>query len=111
MATKYDLGCVLPIGKGDWNAETTYERTNIVRHNNSAWVCKVKQCLNSPPSEDNEDWYLLVRDNVVTNFTNIPTIPTAELDDNTKHAVNAIWVNNKIKDANEYALAMAIALG
>ena len=32
MATQIDLGAVVPIGKGDWNPSTTYERANIERH-------------------------------------------------------------------------------
>ena len=51
MATQIDLGAVVPIGKGDWNSSTTYERTNVVRHNSTAWVCKVATSTGVEPSE------------------------------------------------------------
>lgn len=62
MATQIDLGAVVPIGKGDWNPSTTYERANIVRHNSVAWICKVATSLGVEPTEDSSDWYLLVKD-------------------------------------------------
>lgn len=62
MATQIDLGAVVPIGKGDWNSITTYERANIVRHNSTAWMCKVATSMGVEPTEDSTDWYLLVKD-------------------------------------------------
>ena len=62
MATQIDLGAVVPIGKGDWNEGTTYERANIVRHNSVAWICKVDSSIGVEPTEDSSDWYLLVKD-------------------------------------------------
>ena len=62
MATQIDLGAVVPIGKGDWNIGTTYERANIVRHNSVAWICKVDSSTGVEPTEDSSDWYLLVKD-------------------------------------------------
>ena len=62
MATQIDLGAVVPIGKGDWDIGTTYERANIVRHNSVAWICKVDTSLGVEPTEDSSDWYLLVKD-------------------------------------------------
>lgn len=62
MATQIDLGAVVPIGKGDWNINTTYERANIVRHNSVAWICKVESSTGVEPTENSSDWYLLVKD-------------------------------------------------
>lgn len=62
MASQIDLGAVVPIGKGDWNSGITYERANIVRHNSTAWICKVATSLGVEPTEDSSDWYLLVKD-------------------------------------------------
>lgn len=62
MASQIDLGAVVPIGKGDWNSDITYERANIVRHNSTAWICKVATSLGVEPTEDSSDWYLLVKD-------------------------------------------------
>ena len=62
MATQIDLGAVVPIGKGDWDVGTTYERANIVRHNSVAWICKVDSSTGVEPTEDSSDWYLLVKD-------------------------------------------------
>lgn len=62
MAKQIDLGAVVPIGKGDWNIGTTYERANIVRHNSVAWICKVESSTGVEPTEDSSDWYLLVKD-------------------------------------------------
>ena len=62
MATQIDLGAVVPIGKGEWNSSTTYERANIVRHNSTAWVCKVATSTGVEPSDGSSDWYLLVKD-------------------------------------------------
>lgn len=62
MARTIDLGPVLPIHKGDWNASSTYERTNIVRYNSTAWLCKVATSNGVEPAEDSTDWAILVKD-------------------------------------------------
>ena len=105
MATQIDLGAVVPIGKGDWNIDTTYERTNIVRHNSAAWVCKVDTSIGVEPTEDSSDWYLLTKDtSSVTSVNgqkgdvtiNIETVETPEENDSSNKIVNIEWVNNKI---------------
>lgn len=70
MATTIDLGCVVPVGKGDWNSSTTYERTNLVRHNSAAWVCKVATSTNVEPRDGSTDWYLLVADTTAVQSVN-----------------------------------------
>lgn len=55
-------GRVLLISKGDWNAETTYDGLDWVRHNGAAWVCK-NTCTNVEPTEENSDnWQIIVKD-------------------------------------------------
>lgn len=70
MATIIDLGCVVPVGKGDWNASTTYERTNLVRHNSAAWVCSVATSTGVEPTDGSTDWYLLVADTTAVQSVN-----------------------------------------
>ena len=105
MATQIDLGAVVPIGKGDWDVSTTYERANIVRHNSVAWICKVESSTGVEPTEDSSDWYLLVKDTSsvtsvngqkgdVTLDLNIDTVETPSFDDNSKKPINSEWIRN-----------------
>lgn len=107
MATQIDLGAVVPIGKGDWNASTTYERTNIVRHNSTAWICKVATSTGVEPTESSSDWYLLVKDtssvtsvNGMIGDVNINSIlenPSAN--DNSLKIASTSWVKTKVDNA------------
>lgn len=107
MASQIDLGAVVPIGKGDWNSSTTYERTNIVRHNSTAWVCKVATSTGVEPSEDSSDWYLLVRDtssvtsvNGMRGDVNINSIlENPSTDDNSLKIASTSWVKTKVDNA------------
>lgn len=105
MATQIDLGAVVPIGKGDWDIGTTYERANIVRHNSVAWICKVESSIGVEPTEDNSDWYLLVKDTSSVTSVNgqrgdvvldidISTVETPSFDDNSKKPINSEWIRN-----------------
>lgn len=111
MATQIDLGAVVPIGKGDWDINTTYERANIVRHNSIAWICKVESSIGVEPTEDSSDWYLLVKDTSSVTSVNgqrgdvvidvdISTIETPSYDDNSKKPVNSEWVRNATGNTN-----------
>lgn len=107
MATQIDLGAVVPIGKGDWNSTTTYERTNIVRHNSTAWICKVATSTGVEPIESSSDWYLLVKDtSSVTsvngmrgdvNITSILENPSTT--DNSLKIASTSWVKTKVDNA------------
>ena len=107
MATQIDLGAVVPIGKGDWNASTTYERTNIVRHNSTAWICKVATSTGVEPTESSSDWYLLVKDtssvtsvNGMIGDVNINSISeNPSIDDNSLKIASTSWVKTKIDNA------------
>lgn len=99
MATQIDLGAVVPIGKGDWNPTTTYERANIVRHNNTAWICKVETSKGVEPSESSADWYLLVKDTSSVTSVNgmkgdviVNTVTTPPTNDNSEKIANTKWV-------------------
>ena len=107
MASQIDLGAVVPIGKGDWNSSTTYERTNIVRHNSTAWICKVATSTGVEPSEDSSDWYLLVKDtssvtsvNGMIGDVNINSIPeNPSTNDNSLKIASTSWVKTKVDNA------------
>ena len=105
MATQIDLGAVVPIGKGDWNIGTTYERANIVRHNSVAWVCKVESSIGVEPTEDSSDWYLLVKDtSSVTSINgqrgdvNLDIISSSQVDNKINTEINNVKseINSKI---------------
>lgn len=95
MAIQIDLGAVIPIGKGDWNASTVYERTNIVRHNSTAWVCKVESSTGVEPTEDSSDWYLLVKDVSETRVTSV----NGQINDVTLDIISPTQVDEKINNA------------
>ena len=107
MATQIDLGAVVPIGKGDWNPSTTYERATIVRHNSVAWICKVATSLGVEPTETSSDWYLLVKDtssvtsvNGMIGDVNINSIPeNPNIDDNSLKIASTSWVKTKVDNA------------
>lgn len=104
MASQIDLGAVVPIGKGDWNSSTTYERTNIVRHNSTAWMCKVATSTGVEPTESSSDWYLLVKDtssvtsvNGMIGDVNINSISeNPNIDDNSLKIASTSWVKTKV---------------
>ena len=106
MATQIDLGAVVPIGKGDWNPTTTYERANIVRHNSVAWICKVATSLGVEPTETSSDWYLLVKDtssvtsiNGMRGDVTIDSVPeNPSIDDNSLKIASTAWANTKINN-------------
>lgn len=106
MATQIDLGAVVPIGKGNWNPSTTYERANIVRHNSVAWICKVATSLGVEPTEDSSDWYLLVKDtsSVISvngmrgDVTIDSVLKNPSIDDNSLKIASTAWTNTKISN-------------
>lgn len=105
MATQIDLGAVVPIGKGDWNSSTTYERANVVRHNSTAWVCKVATSTGVEPSEGSSDWYLLVKDTSSVTSVNgmrgdviVDIVTTPDINDNSNKIANTEWVREYTKD-------------
>lgn len=116
MATQIDLGAVVPIGKGDWNSSTTYERANIVRHNSTAWVCKVATSTGVEPTENSSDWYLLVRDiSSVTSVNGmrgdviVDIVNTPDADDNSNKIANTEWVKRYVKTATNNTIGMVKA--
>ena len=106
MATQIDLGAVVPIGKGDWNSSTTYERANIVRHNSTAWVCKVATSTGVEPTESSSDWYLLVKDMSSVTSVNgkrgdviVDTVTTPNANDNSTKIANTEWVRRHVSNS------------
>ena len=109
MSTQIDLGPVLSVPKGDWNANTTYERLNIVRHNSSAWICNVATSKGVEPTENSTDWYLQVKDtssvtsvngmkgDVVIGLTETETPPA---NDSSNRIATTEWVTGKLGDVD-----------
>lgn len=105
MSTQIDLGPVLSIPKGDWNATTTYERLNLVRHNSAAWICNVDTSTGVEPSEDSVDWFLQVKDTSAVSSVNgmrgdveITTIQTPSNDSDDTSIANTEWVRDRIDE-------------
>lgn len=104
MSTQIDLGPVLSVPKGAWNAATTYERLNIVRHNSASWICTVAASTGVEPTEDSTDWYLQVKDtsavssvngmkgDVVIKLTETETPPA---EDSSTRIATTEWVDAK----------------
>lgn len=109
MSTRIDLGPVLSVPKGDWNADTTYERLNMVRHNSAAWICNVATSKGVEPTESSTDWYLQVKDtsavtsvngmkgDVVITLTETETPPA---NDNSNRIATTGWVTDKLGDVD-----------
>jgi hypothetical protein len=106
MANIIDLGPVMLVPKGVWDAQITYERLNVVRHGSAAWICKVETSTGVEPSEDSSDWLILVKDissvtsvngqrgDVVIELTETTTPPA---DDNSNRVATTEWVTDKIE--------------
>ena len=109
MSTQIDLGPVMSVPKGDWNADTTYERLNMVRHNSAAWICNVATSKGVEPTESSTDWYLQVKDtsavtsvngkkgDVVITLTETETPPA---NDNSNRIATTEWVTDKLGDVD-----------
>lgn len=107
MSTQIDLGPVLSVPKGDWNADTTYERLNMVRHNFAAWICNVATSKGVEPTEDSADWYLQVKDiSSVTSVNGmkgdvvVETAETPPTDDSSTRIATTEWVTGKLGDVD-----------
>lgn len=109
MSTQIDLGPVLSVPKGDWNANTIYERLNLVRHNSASWICNVATSKGVEPTENSTDWYLQVKDtssvtsvngmkgDVVIELTETETPPA---NDNSNRIATTAWVTDKLGDVD-----------
>ena len=49
-------GRILIMPKGEWNAETTYEMLDLVKHNGTSWLAK-KTVLGIEPSNENGEYW------------------------------------------------------
>lgn len=109
MSTQFDLGPVMMVPKGDWNAETTYERLNLVRYGATAWVCIVDTSIGVEPGEESTDWTILAKDtssvtsvngqtgDVTVSVTNVETPPA---DDSSTRIATTEWVTDKLGDVD-----------
>ena len=97
MSTQIDLGPVLSIPRGDWEASTTYERLNLVRYNSATWICNVDTSIGVEPSEDSADWFLQVKDtSSVSSVNGMRGDVTVSLFDSSGHIVfpngSGFWI-------------------
>ena len=104
MSTQIDLGPVLSVPRGDWNAATVYERLNIVRHNSASWICNVATSQGVEPTEGSTDWYLQVKDTSAVSSVNgmkgdvvieLTETETPPVDDSSTRIATTEWVNSK----------------
>lgn len=107
MSTQIDLGPVLSVPKGDWNADTTYERLNLVRYNSASWICNVATSKGVEPTEDSTDWYLQVKDTSSVTSVNgmkgdvvVETAETPSANDSSTRIATTEWVTNKLGDVD-----------
>ena len=107
MSTQIDLGPVMSVPKGDWNANTTYERLNMVRHNSAAWICNVATSKGVEPTESSTDWYLQVKDTSAVTSVNgmkgdvvVKTAETPPANDNSNRIATTGWVTGKLGDVD-----------
>ena len=49
-------GRILIMPKDDYNAETTYEMLDLVKHNGTSWLAK-KTVIGIEPSDDNSEYW------------------------------------------------------
>lgn len=75
-----NLGIVAPVPVGEWNAETTYQKLNVVRHNGSSYMATQSSVATEPGVATNwaQYWQLLVKDG---NGTEVIPNPTLEGDE------------------------------
>ena len=117
MSIKIDLGSVMFVPKGDWQPDVTYERNNLVRYSNAAWMCRVASSTGVEPSKSSTDWYVLAEDtsnvasvNGMTGEVKIEVVPTNHASETTNYGIgsNTSYGHVRLTDtiAKEYT-AMA----
>jgi ribonuclease PH len=121
MSIKIDLGSVMFVPKGDWQPDVTYERNNLVRYNNAAWMCRVASSTGVEPSKGSTDWYVLAEDtsnvasvNGMTGEVKIEVVPTNHASDTTNYGVGSTssYGHVKLTDtvASEYTASSGYAV-
>lgn len=96
MSIKIDLGSVMFVPKGDWQPDVTYERNNLVRYSNAAWMCRVASSIGVEPSKSSTDWYVLAEDtsnvasvNGMTGEVEIEVVPTNHASETADYGVGS----------------------
>lgn len=71
-----NLGIVAPVAVGEWNAGTTYQKLNVVRHNDSSYMATQSSVATEPGVATNwaQYWQLLVKDGSGTEVIPNPTL-------------------------------------
>lgn len=87
MATQ--VGRILLLPQGDYNAGTTYNMLDWVRHSGAAWVCKQDGTINVTPSlSATAYWALLSEDGSVGGWSSISNKPFETLGKGVKKDVD-----------------------
>lgn len=104
MSIKIDLGSVMFVPKGDWQPDVTYERNNLVRYSNAAWMCVVASSTGVEPSKASTDWYVLAEDtsnvasvNGMTGEVRIEVVPTNHASETTNYGVGSASAYGHVK--------------
>lgn len=104
MSIRIDLGSVMFVPKGDWQPDVTYERNNLVRYSNAAWMCRVASSTGVEPSKNSTDWYVLAEDtsnvasvNGMTGEVTIEAAPINHASGSTNYGVGSINTYGHVK--------------
>lgn len=104
MSIKIDLGSVMFVPKGDWQPDVTYERNNLVRYSNAAWMCRVASSTGIAPSKDSTDWYVLAEDtsnvasvNGMTGEVTIEAAPINHASESADYGVGSAYTYGHVK--------------
>lgn len=102
MSKQIDLGPVTIIPKGDWNANTTYEKLNLVYYSDATYLCKVNSSTGVVPSPTSSDWMQVVKSmsavssvNGLTGNVIIDSVDTPDNNNISTKIANTEWVTNK----------------
>ena len=64
-----DAGRILIIPKGDYNANSTYDKLDLVKYKGTSWLAKKATTGNEPSEENSEWWQNMFGFNIADNLT------------------------------------------
>ena len=102
MSKQIDLGPVAIVPKGNWDANTTYEKLNLVYYSDATYICKVNSSTGVVPSPTSSDWMQVVKSmsavssvNGLTGNVIVDSVDTPASNDISTKIANTEWVTNK----------------
>lgn len=102
MSKQIDLGPVTIVPKGNWDANTTYEKLNLVYYSDATYLCKVNSSTGVVPSPTSSDWMQVVKSmsavssvNGLTGNVIVDSVDTPASSDISTKIANTEWVTNK----------------